>query len=110
DLLQPEAPSARAALEISVEKAQRTRHWQAMGLPNIRISSRMPTEVLDVIDGLTRELRRQHAEQAATPEEAPRANVAVRTEQRERNNFAAALDAQAKDLVAAVRHDAGAVS
>src|SRR5690625_1242126 len=49
DLLQPEAPSARAALEISVEKAQRSRHWEAMGLPNIRISSRIPTSVLEEI-------------------------------------------------------------
>lgn len=110
DLLQPEAPSARAALEISVEKAQRTRHWQAMGLPNIRISSRMPTEVLEVIDGLTRELRRQHAEQAATPEEARRANVAMRKEQRERNNFYAELESQANELLAAVGHDAGPLS
>src|SRR5690554_1915598 len=30
DLLNPEAPSARAALEISVEKAQRSRQWHAM--------------------------------------------------------------------------------
>src|SRR5699024_6701681 len=80
DLLQPEAPSARAALEISVEKAQRSRHWEAMGLPALRISSGMPTPVLEVIDGLTRELRRQTAEQAATPEEARRANVSMRKE------------------------------
>src|SRR5690625_1265927 len=33
DLLKPEAPSARAALEISVEKAQQTKQWQALGLP-----------------------------------------------------------------------------
>lgn len=110
DLLQPEAPSARAALEISVEKAQRTRHWQAMGLPSIRVSSRMPTEVLEVIDGLTRELRRQHAEQAATPEEARRANVAMRKEQRERNNYYAELESQANELLAAVGHDAGPLS
>ena len=110
DLLQPEAPSPRAALEISVEKAQRTRHWQAMGLPTIRVSSRMPTEVLEVIDGLTRELRRQHAEQAATPEEARRANVAMRKEQRERNNYYAELEAQASELLAAVGHDAGPLS
>ena len=81
-----------------------------MGLPNIRISSRMPTEVLEVIDGLTRELRRQHAEQAATPEEARRANVAIRKEQRERNNFYAELESQANELLAAVGHDAGPLS
>src|SRR5699024_4270098 len=80
DLLQPEAPSTRAALEISVEKAQRTPHWQAMGLPTIRVSSAISTPVLEALDGLTRELRRQYAEQAATPEEARRANVSMRKE------------------------------
>ena len=105
DLLVPEAPTARAALEISVEKAQGTRHWQAMGLPNIRVSSRIPTPVLEIIDGLTRELRRQHAEQAATPEEARRANVAMRKDQRERNNYYAELEAQARQLLTAVGHE-----
>ena len=110
DLLNPEAPSARAALEISVEKAQRSRQWHAMGLPTIRVSSRMPTEVLEVIDGLTRELRRQHAEQAATPEEARRANVAMRKEQRERDNYYAELEAQARELLSAVGHSEGPLS
>jgi len=110
DLLHPEAPSARAALEISVEKAQRSRHWQTMGLPNIRVSSRIPTSVLEVIDGLSRELRRQHAEQAATPEEARRANVAMRKEQRERNNYYAELEREAQQLLAAVGHDDGPLS
>lgn len=110
DLLLPEAPTARAALEISVEKAQGTRHWQAMGLPSVRVSSRIPTPVLEIIDGLTRELRRQHAEQAATPEEARRANVAMRKEQRERNNYYAELEDQARQLLTAVGHDDGPLS
>lgn len=110
DLLRPEAPSARAALEISVEKAQRTRYWETLGLPNIRVSSGVSTALLEVIDGLTRELRRQHAEQAATPEEARRANVAMRKEQRERNNYYAELEAQARKLLMATGHEAGPLS
>ena len=110
DLLQPEAPSTRAALEISVEKAQRTPHWQAMGLPTIRVSSAISTPVLEALDGLTRELRRQHAEQAATPEEARRANVSMRKEQREHNNYYAELEKEAHELLAAVGHDDGPLS
>ena len=110
DLLQPEAPSTRAALEISVEKAQRTPHWQAMGLPTIRVSSAISTPVLEALDGLTRELRRQHAEQAATPEEARRANVSMRKEQRERNNYYAELEKEAHELLTAVGHDDGPLS
>lgn len=110
DLLKPEAPSPRAALEISVEKAQRTKHWQTMGLPNIKVSSRIPTQVLEIIDGLNRELRRQHAEQAATPEEARRANVAMRKEQRERNNYYAELEQEAQQLLTAVGHAEGPLS
>ena len=110
DLLKPEAPSARAALEISVEKAQQTKQWQALGLPNVRVSSSIPAPVLETIDGLYRELRRQHAEQAATPEEARRANVAMRKEQRERNNYYAELEEQARELLDAVGHDDGPLS
>src|SRR5699024_10939378 len=107
DLLQPEAPSARAALAVSGEKAQRSREWEAMGLPALRVSSGTPTPVLEGIEGLTRELRRQSAEPAATPEEARRANVSMRKDQRERNNYYGELDQHAHELLAAVGHDEG---
>src|SRR5690625_3359065 len=81
-----------------------------LGSTNVLVSSSIPTPVLETIHGLYRELRRQHAEQAATPEEARRANVAMRKEQRERNNYYAELEEQAQELLDSVGHDDGPLS
>src|SRR5699024_9966351 len=87
DLLQPEAPSTRAALEISVDKAQRCPHLAAMGLRTIGVSSAISAPVIEGLAGLARDLRWQYSEQAATPEVARRVNVSMRKEQREHNNY-----------------------
>lgn len=85
-LLSSEAPTRRAALEIAVEKAQRTPHYASLGLPSVKITPRTPTDVLEVIAGLQQELRRRMEEQAATPEEARRANVELREEMKARGD------------------------
>ncbi len=110
DLLVTEAPSRRAALEIAVEKAQRTEHYASLGLPQIKISPRTPTEVLEVITGLEAELNRRMEEQAATPEEARRANAELRQEMKERNNHYPELERQAQQLLDAVGHSGGPLS
>src|SRR5699024_1765154 len=68
------------------------------------------TPVLEVLDGLTRELRRQYDDQAATPEEARRANVSMRREQREHNNYYADSAEEDHELLAAVGIDDGTLS
>src|SRR5690625_7810574 len=78
-----------------------------MGLPTIRVSSAISTPVLEALDGLTRQLRRQYAAPAATPQEARRANVSMRKEQREHNNYYADSEKAAHQLLAAVGHDDG---
>ncbi|MFC7401800.1 helix-turn-helix domain-containing protein [Citricoccus sp. GCM10030269] len=110
DLLATEAPSRRAALEIAVEKAQRSEHYATLGLPKIKISPRTPTEVLEVIAGLEAELNRRMDEQSATPEEARRANAELRQEMKERNNYYPELERQAQDLLDAVGHTGGPLS
>src|SRR4051794_3136420 len=79
-LLAPEAPSQRAALEIAFEHAQRSPLYQSLGLPSVRTSRRLPTEALEALIGLHDELVRRLNEQAATPEEARRANAQLRME------------------------------
>lgn len=110
DLLSAEAPTRRAALEIAVEKAQRGAHYATLGLPQIKITPRTPTEVLEVIAGLEGELRRRLEEQAATPEEARRANAELRQEMKERNNHYPELERPAQELLDAVGHSGGPLS
>ncbi|WOO97381.1 helix-turn-helix domain-containing protein [Micrococcus terreus] len=110
DLLSAEAPSRRAALEIAVEKAQRGAHYATLGLPQIKITPRTPTEVLEVIAGLEGELRRRLEEQAATPEEARRANAELRQEMKERDNHYPELERRAQELLDAVGHSGGPLS
>ena len=86
-LLGNEPPSKRAALEIELERAQRGPLYQSLGLPTVRVSSRLSTEVLESLVGLQHELERRLDEQSATPEEARRANNEIRMEMREHNNY-----------------------
>ncbi|MFQ4149463.1 helix-turn-helix domain-containing protein [Arthrobacter sp. LAPM80] len=109
-LLGAEPPSRRAALEIELERAQRGPLYQSLGLPTVRVSSRLSTEVLESLVGLQHELERRLEEQSATPEEARRANSELRLEMRGRNNYYPEIERQAQDLLKAVGHDRGPLS
>ncbi|HET7530832.1 MAG TPA: helix-turn-helix transcriptional regulator, partial [Mycobacteriales bacterium] len=78
ELLRPEPPSRRASLEIALERAQRDGSFAALGLPPLRPSPRVPTDVLEHVVALHDELRRRDERFAATPEAARRANVELR--------------------------------
>ena len=110
DLFGAEPPSKRAALEIELEKAQRGPLYSALGLPAVRISNRLPMDVLESLVALQRELRRRLEEQAATPEEARRANTELRQEMRERQNYYPEIEKAAQELLDAVGHGAGPLS
>ena len=87
ELLGAEPPNRRAALEIELERYQRSPLYESLNLPKIRISSRLPMDVLESMVGLQHELERRLNEQVATPEEARRANGELRAMMRERNNY-----------------------
>lgn len=105
ELLSTEPPSERAALEISVERAQRGTVFQSLGIPAIRVSKATPDDTLRAILGLHQEVERLHRERAATPEEARRANTELRAEMRVRGNYFAELEREAAALLASVDHD-----
>src|SRR6202012_4732811 len=71
DLLRKQPPSRRAQLEIALEQAQRDPSYTALGLPELRVGTRVPTDVLEHLVALSSELRAQRAKPTATPEEAP---------------------------------------
>ncbi len=110
DLLAPDAPSKRAALEIALERAQRGPLYSSLPLPALPVRKSLSDEAIETILGLHGELQRLHRERAATPEEARRANTELRRAMRKRNNYSPELESTAKALLAAVGHAGGPLS
>lgn len=109
DLTAP-VPSRRAQLEIELERASRSPLARAKGLPTVRISPRMPMDVLEALVALHKELEREAAERVATPEEARRANVELRNEMKARNNYFPELEQEANKLLDRVGYERGPLS
>ena len=110
ELLEPEPPSRRAALEINLERAQRDPAYLALGLPAVHPGRRLPNDVLEALVGLHNQLRTQARERIATPEEARRANVELRRQMRKRDNYYEHVEQAASPLLEGVRHVSGPLS
>lgn len=110
ELLMPEAPSKRAALEIALERAQRGPLYATLGLPDLPVRKSLSDEAIQTILTLHDELQRLHEQRAATPEEARRANTDLRRAMRTRHNYFAELEDAARQLLAAVGHAGGPLS
>ncbi|EYR64894.1 XRE family transcriptional regulator [Actinotalea ferrariae CF5-4] len=110
DLLSPEPPSRRAALEIELERAQRGPLHAALGLPQVKVGRSLPTDALETVVALQREIARLLGERAATPEEARRANTELRATMRDQDNWFGDLEAHARALLDAVGHTGGPLS
>ncbi|HTV02020.1 MAG TPA: helix-turn-helix domain-containing protein, partial [Luteitalea sp.] len=109
DLLRPEPPSRRASLEIALEHAQRDPGYAALGLPALRPSPRIPTDVLEHVVALHDELRRRETRFAATPEAARLANVELRAWMRGVENYFPEVEVAAGKALKAVGHTGGAL-
>jgi predicted transcriptional regulator/DNA-binding XRE family transcriptional regulator len=110
DLLSKTPPSRRAQLEIALDAAQRDPSYTSLGLPPLKVGTRVPTEVLEHLVALAGELRSQRAKPAATPEEARVANAALRESMRERANYFEAIENAATQALATVGYAGGALS
>ncbi|WP_308468043.1 helix-turn-helix domain-containing protein [Rathayibacter soli] len=110
DLLVNEAPDARAALEIELARAQRGSLYGALGLPMVKPTRGTPTQTLEAIVGLHRELARHAKLAIATPEEARRANTELREEMRAKNNYLPQIEKIAQERVKASGHTTGALT
>ncbi|MFT4029344.1 MAG: helix-turn-helix domain-containing protein [Protaetiibacter sp.] len=110
ELLDDAPPSARAALEIELERAQSGALYAELGLPALRPGRSMPDEVLETLVGLHRELDRRSREKIATPEEARRANTELRARMREADNHIAQIEELAEGIMRDVGYDGGAVT
>lgn len=99
--------SKRTQLEIELEAFMRSPLAASRGLPTIRVGPRTPTEVLEAMVALHREVLRLSEEHVATPEEARRANTVLRRQMRDRGNYYGDLEAKAASLLAAIGHEGG---
>lgn len=107
DLMSAEPPSHRAALEIALEHAQRSRLYTSLGLPSVTVTAKLPTAALESLVGIFTELQNATKAKAATPEEARRANADLRRQMRDRNNYFAEIEAVASEISASVGHTGG---
>jgi predicted transcriptional regulator/transcriptional regulator with XRE-family HTH domain len=110
ELLSKQPPSRRAQLEIALEHAQRDPSYRGLGLPELRVGTRVPTEMLEHLVALAAELRAQRAKPTATPEEARVANAALRGAMRERGNYFPDIEAAANAALERAGYGGGALS
>jgi XRE family transcriptional regulator, fatty acid utilization regulator len=110
ELLRRQAPSRRAQLEIALEEAQRDPAYAGLGLPHLKASARVPTDVLEHLVTLADALRAQHAKPTATPEEARAANAELRAAMRERGNYFEEVERAADGALQAAGYTGGALS
>ncbi|NLB47389.1 MAG: helix-turn-helix domain-containing protein, partial [Microbacteriaceae bacterium] len=106
ELLSQEAPDERSALELELERAQRSLLYQQLGLPRVRTPRSLNDETLESLVGLHRELASRTRAAAATPEEARRANTEIRLKMRAAGNYLPDLERIAEDLMLSVGHTA----
>ncbi|HPT94583.1 MAG TPA: helix-turn-helix domain-containing protein [Microbacteriaceae bacterium] len=97
----------RSSLEISLERAMKGSTFQSLGIEPFRIGKAIPTGMLKTVLALQGEIERLQDERAATPEEARRANVALRRLMRSQNNYFPDLEEHAREILDAVNHPGG---
>ncbi len=102
ELLDPDAPTRRAQLEIAIERAQEDPLYRDLGLPQLRPSAKIPDVVLEHLVALYRELKGRAHPAIVTREEARIANSELRAAMRSRGNHFGDIEAVARDVVAAV--------
>ncbi|MGP3534605.1 helix-turn-helix domain-containing protein [Microbacterium sp. RD1] len=106
-LLASEPLNERATMEIALERAMRGQTFQSLGIAPFRVGKSVPDEVLRSLLALQGEIDRLRDERSATPEEARRANVALRRLMRTQDNYFPDLEKSARDILAAVGHPGG---
>jgi predicted transcriptional regulator/DNA-binding XRE family transcriptional regulator len=110
ELLSRQPPSRRAQLEIALADAQQDPSYRRLGLPQLKVGARVPTDVLEHLVAVAAELRAQQSKPTASPEEARAANAALRDAMRERGNYFDVIEREAAAALAAGGYSGGALS
>lgn len=107
DLMHAKPLTGRAALEVDFARAQHSKLYQSLDLPDLPVRKSLSDAAMRTILQLHQELERVHEERAATPEEARRANAVLRREQSERGNYYPELEEIAHSLLSGINHTRG---
>jgi predicted transcriptional regulator/DNA-binding XRE family transcriptional regulator len=110
ELLSRQPPSRRAQLEIALADAQQDPSYRRLGLPQLKVGARVPTDMLEHLVAVAAELRAQQSKPTASPEEARAANAALRDAMRERDNYFDVIEREAAAALAAGGYSGGALS
>lgn len=105
ELLRNEAPDARSALEIALERAQADPLYQELNLPHLRSSRNLPDEAITHCLALFESLRASRNTQIASPQESISANQALRERLESVDMYFGAIEAEAADCLKAVGFD-----
>ncbi|NNF64582.1 MAG: ImmA/IrrE family metallo-endopeptidase [Acidimicrobiia bacterium] len=108
-LVSGEAPSARARLEIALERMQTDPAYRRLQLPHLKPSTSLPDTALEHLVALFEEVKRVSSIRAATPEEARAANAALREDMKARGNYFNEIEALARDALDRVGYTGGVV-
>ena len=109
ELLSTEAPSRRADLEVRLERAQEHPVYQALDLPHLKPSAKLPDLALEHILALFAEVTGSPGRTLVTREEARIANSELREEMQGSDNYFSEIERIAATALAAVEY-AGAGS
>jgi transcriptional regulator with XRE-family HTH domain len=96
-------PGRRDALEIELDRAQRSPLFATLGLPAVTIAKKLPIDALEALVSLHRELARRENASSATPEEARRLNTELRLLMQAQHNHLPEIE----DLAETMARDAG---
>jgi transcriptional regulator with XRE-family HTH domain len=110
ELLRKQPPSRRAQLEIALEEAQRDPLYQSLGLPYLKVSKRMPNDVIEHLLALYEELRRSRTKPTASPEEARKANAELRRSMHDRGNYFGEIEELTAKTLGAIGYRSGPLS
>jgi predicted transcriptional regulator/DNA-binding XRE family transcriptional regulator len=110
ELLRTDPPTRRAALEVELERAQRGPLFASLGVPPVKVGRSLPPDALEALVRLQAEIQRLLTENAATPEEARRANAELRARMRAQDNYFPELEEHARGLLKAIDHPGGPLS
>ena len=91
-------------------RAARDRSSRRSGVSPVKVGRSLPADALEALVRLQAEIQRLLTENAATPEEARRANAELRARMRAQDNYFPELEEHARTLLAAIDHPGGPLS
>jgi transcriptional regulator with XRE-family HTH domain len=100
DLLDPQPPNRRDALEIALIRSQESPLFDSLGLPPVKPSAKLDTETLTHLVGLHDALRERSSLATAGSEEVRRANGEVATWLADRSGYLEHVESEARRALA----------